>query len=59
MEYKYYMLTILRNGEYRTIVDYISLIMFMLVEKEYGYKTFIINHVELSKLEYEYWLNNK
>ena len=51
--YKYYILTINRNGKLTTIVDYLNLTNFLLVDLQLGHNTFIINSEVISEDDYK------
>lgn len=59
MKDSYYILTVLRNGEYDTIVGELNLVKFILIEKELGNNTFIIHSVEISQHEYNFYINRR
>ena len=54
---KYYLLTIKRSSsnELETVwYEGTNLSRFIIIEQEFGSNTVIINHIEISKMEYEY-----
>jgi hypothetical protein len=54
----FWLLTILRNGEYVTIADnYTNPLIFLKIEQELGYETYLINQLEITEEEYDYFLN--
>ena len=60
MKRSYWLYTVLRNGKYQTLVDaYSNPTMFLIIEKEIGNETFLINQLEISKKDYEEWIRNK
>ncbi len=60
MKRGYWLYTIIRNGTYQTIVDFHSNpINFLVIERELGHKTFIVNRLEITKEEYDFWQSNK
>lgn len=57
MERKFYLYTVLRNGKYETLVDaYSNPVIFLLLEKELGNETYMINHIEITKEDYDAWI---
>ena len=54
MERKYYLLTIYCNSNYENIWYEGNLTMFLLIEKELGRDTIILNHLEITEEEYNY-----
>lgn len=60
MKRSHWLYTVLRNGKYETLLDVNSNpIMFLIIEKELGNETFLINQLEINKEEYEEWVINK
>lgn len=59
MKSKYYILTIVRNGEQKTIVGELNLIRFLLIEQELAYTTTILYSQEITKEEYDYYSAHK
>lgn len=56
MKRDYYLYTILRNGQYETIADaYSNPILFLIVEKELGNETYLLNQLVITEEEYKYY----
>jgi len=55
MNQKYYILSIRRNGVDKMIVTHTNLVTFLLIEEELGYHTGILNAIEITQEEYEYY----
>lgn len=54
----FWLFTILRNGKYDTVVDcYTNPLIFLKVEQQLGYETYLINQLEITEEEYNYFLN--